>query len=419
MLKFILDVISVPAFLIGIVALIGLLLQKKELQDIISGTIKTALGFVILGGGASILISALSPLGIMFSETFHVRGIIPNNEAIVALSIKEYGSTTTLIMIIGMLVNILIAKYTPLKYIFLTGHHIFYMASLISIILILSNMSTIWVIIIGGIILGIIMTLSPAIAQPFMKKITSADDVAFAHFNTIGYVISALIGKVVGKNSRSTETINVPQKLSFLRDSSLSIALTMSVIYIVICILAGKDFVEQNLSNGQNFIVFAILQSLLFAAAVYIIMQGVRLFLAEITPAFVGISEKLVKNAKPALDCPVVFTYAPNAVLIGFLASFTGGLLGLLILGKFSTILILPGIIAHFFTGATAGVFGNSTGGIKGAIIGAFVNGLIITFFPILLLSYLGDLGLANTTFSDTDFAFVGIVISTIVSLWQ
>ncbi|VUC76934.1 PTS system ascorbate-specific transporter subunit IIC [Salmonella enterica] len=62
-----------------------------------------------------------------------------------------------------------------------------------------------------------------------------------------------------------------------------------------------------------------------FAAGVFIILQGVRLILAEIVPAFTGFSEKLVPNARPALDCPVVYPYAPNAVLIGFLFSFLGG----------------------------------------------------------------------------------------------
>ncbi|WP_336595986.1 PTS transporter subunit IIC, partial [Bifidobacterium breve] len=51
-----------------------------------------------------------------------------------------------------------------------------------------------------------------------------------------------------------------------------------------------------------NFIVFAILQAATFSAGVFVILAGVRVVLGEIVPAFKGISEKLVKNSKPALD---------------------------------------------------------------------------------------------------------------------
>jgi PTS system ascorbate-specific IIC component len=87
----------------------------------------------------------------------------------------------------------------------------------------------------------------------------------------------------------------------------------------------------------------------------------------------------------------------------------------LFICGQFSWVLILPGVVPHFFTGATAGVFGNATGGRRGAMIGAFANGLLITFLPVFLLPVLGDLGFANTTFSDADFGVVGILLGLIV----
>jgi PTS system ascorbate-specific IIC component len=235
--------------------------------------------------------------------------------------------------------------------------------------------------------------------------------VAFGHFGTIGYVLSGWIGSKVGKGSRSTEEMNLPKNLSFLRDSSISISLTMIIIYLILAVFAGQVFVEQTYSAGQNYLVYSIIMALTFAAGVFIILQGVRLILAEIVPAFVGFSEKLVPNARPALDCPVVYPYAPNAVLIGFLFSFLGGLVGLFLLGQFNLVLILPGVVPHFFTGATAGVFGNATGGRRGAMVGAFANGVLITFLPVLLLPVLGALGFANATFSDADFGVIGILL--------
>jgi PTS system ascorbate-specific IIC component len=87
-------------------------------------------------------------------------------------------------------------------------------------------------------------------------------------------------------------------------------------------------------------------------------------------------------------------------------------------LGIAGSIIILPGVVPHFFTGATAGVFGNATGGIRGATIGSFVNGLFITFLPVFLMPVLGDLGFANATFSDSDFAVSGIILGNIAKLF-
>lgn len=411
MLKFILDILKVPAVLVGLISLIGLICQKKNTSDTIKGTIKTILGFIVLGGGSSILLTSLVPFGQIFEVGFHVQGIVPNNEAIVALALEKYGNVTALIMVVGMVVNILIARFTKLKYIFLTGHHTFYMACMIAVILAVAGFEGTILVLVGSMVLGFIMAFFPAIAQPTMRKITGMDEVAFGHFGTAGYVLSAWIGSVVGKGSKSTEEMNFPQNLSFLRDSSISISLTMAVLYIIAVIAAGAEYVEGTVSGGQNFIVYAIIQGITFAAGVFVILQGVRLVLAEIVPAFTGISQKLVPNAKPAIDCPVVFPYAPNAVLIGFLCSFLGGIVGLFILGMLNWVLILPGVIPHFFCGATAGVFGNATGGRRGAAIGSFIHGVFITFVPVVLLPILGDLGFANTTFSDADFGVVGFIL--------
>ena len=83
-LNFVVDILKVPSVLVGLIALIGLVAQKKSFSDVVKGTIKTILGFIVLGGGATVLVGSLNPLGGMFEHAFNIQGIIPNNEAIVS-----------------------------------------------------------------------------------------------------------------------------------------------------------------------------------------------------------------------------------------------------------------------------------------------------------------------------------------------
>ncbi|AKS68317.1 PTS beta-glucoside transporter subunit IIBC [Staphylococcus schleiferi] len=414
-LDFIVDVLSQPAILVALIAFIGLVVQKKPASVITSGTIKTILGFLILSAGAGVVVQSLEPFGKIFQHAFGVQGVVPNNEAIISIALKKYGTTAALIMVFGMLVNILIARFTNLKYIFLTGHHTFYMAAFLAILLTVGQIKGTWTIIFGSIILGLIMAVFPALAQPTMRKITGNDQVALGHFGTVSYWAAGEIGKCFRGKSKSTEEIKFPKGLSFLRESTISISLTMIALYLIASLCAGVGYVHDKVSDGQNFLVFSLIQGVTFAAGVFIILTGVRLILAEIVPAFKGISEKLVPHSKPALDCPIVFPYAQNAVLIGFFVSFLTGVLGMFVMFLIGGVVILPGVVPHFFLGATSGVFGNARGGVKGAVAGSMVNGILITFLPLLFLPFLGDLGLASTTFSDTDFLVVGIVFGNIV----
>ncbi|MGE9551967.1 PTS ascorbate transporter subunit IIC [Erwinia amylovora] len=420
MLQFIIhDVLSTPAILVGIFSLIGLLLQKKAVSEVISGTLKTIMGFVILTSGAAIIATTLTTFSQLFEHSFHIQGVVPNTDAMAALAQKNYGTATAMIMVLGMLFNIVLARVTPLKYIFLTGHHTLYMSAMLAVILSVAGLSPFWVILVGAVILGIMMVVSPAILQPFTRKITGTDDLALGHFGSTGYLLSALVGQVVGKGSPSIEELKVPKSLNFLRDSSVAISLTMMILFVILVLVAGKEFVEDNISGGQNFIIFAIIQSLTFAAGVWIILAGVRMIIAEIVPAFKGIADKVVKDAKPALDCPTVFPFAPNAVIVGFLSSFAAGLVSMFLCPLFGLSVIVPGLVPHFFCGATAGVYGNICGGRRGAVVGAFAHGLLISFLPAILLPLMGDLGLASTTFGDADFGVVGIILGHVVSLFN
>jgi PTS system ascorbate-specific IIC component len=435
MLDFILNILATPAMLVGIMALLGLVLQGKPIEDVVRGTVKTIVGFLVLSAGAGFLTGgSLNAFGELFNYAFNMHGVVPNNEAVVALALKDFGLATSYIMVLGLILNVVLARFSKMNFIFLTGHHSLYMACMIAVVLSVGGLEGLPLYIAGGCLLAFVSAFSPWFLQSTMEKIVETDELGFGHFGGFGYWVSAQIGKLF-KGSKSTEEINFPQRLTFLRDTTVSIGLTMVVFFLVVTAIAvGRGILDADPAQFGNlgdllvagetkihWAVWAITKGLSFSGAIYIILSGVRLIVGEMVPAFKGIAEKLVPGAIPAIDCPVVYPYAPNAVLIGFLVSFLGGIVGLLVLGLMNNAgiaiaMILPGVVPHFFCGASAGVFGNAEGGLKGAVVGSFVHGLLITFLPAIVMPVFGNLGFANTTFSDADFSWMALVFGNIAN---
>jgi len=412
-MNFIYSFFNQPAIIIGLVAFIGLVALRKPISKIVTGTLKTIIGFLILSLGGDIISGALETLGPAFENAFSVQGVIPANEAVIGIAEGLFGTEMSLIMAFGLVFNILIARFTNVKYIFLTGHHILFMAALLAAVLGTAGFEGVELTLIGSFLLGAFMAISPAIVQPFYRNVTGSDDIAMGHFNSATYALSGLIGKWTGDRNKSTEDMKIPEGFSFFRDNTVSTAIVMVIIYLITFLFADASVILE-MSAGDNIIMFAIVQALTFTAGFVVVLQGVRMMLAEIVPAFKGISEKLVPGSTPALDVPVLFPYAPNAVLVGFISSTIGAFITFLFLPLTNLPVIIPGLIPLFFVGAGAGVLANATGGRRGAIIGSLINGALLIILPALLLPLLGELGFANSTFGDADFAVVGIVIGTL-----
>lgn len=404
------DLLGSAAILVGLMALVGLLLQKKSPEKVISGTIKTIVGFLIFGAGGALAATALTSFQDLFSKGFGLSGVLPLAEAVTALAQTKFSTTVSLIMVFGFVCNLIVARLTKFKFIFLTGQHNLYLAALLTVVLKALGLSTVVTVAIGAVLLGLAAAIYPAICQPYMRKITGHDEIAMGHYVTLAYALSGWLGGKVGDPAESTEKLKLPGWLSIFKDYIVSVSLSIVVFFYLAAFMAGKEEVEI-LSGGVSWLVFPLFQSLTFTAALYIIITGVRMFLGELVPAFVGISEKFIPNAKPALDCPVVFPYAPTAVVVGFLSAYVGGLLCMVILATLKLTVIIPVAIPYFFIGATAGVFGNSTGGWKGCIVAGFVTGILIAVGPAMIYPVMEMVGLAGTSFPETDFVALGLVI--------
>lgn len=412
------DLLGTSSILVGFIAMFGLILQKKSWDKVAIGTIKTIVGFVIFSAGSSLATSSLNSFQTLFTKAFNLEGVLPLAEAVTALAQNKFGSIVALIMVAGFIANLIVARFTPLKYIFLTGQHNLYLAALLTVIFKANGVSDGLTIFLGAIILGVSAALFPAIAQKGMRKITGEDELAMGHYVTIAYAISSFIGSKVGNPEDSTEKLKLPRWLMIFKDYIVSVTLSVAVFYYISAFIAGKENVEA-LSGGVSWILFPFLQSLSFASSLFIIITGVRMVLGEIVSAFVGISEKLIPNAKPALDCPVVFQYAPTATVLGFLSAYIGGLICIPIFVLLKTPVIIPVAVPYFFIGATAGVFGNASGGWKGAIVGGFITGILIAVGPALIYPIMSSIGLTGTSFPETDFVSVGLILNFILGFFN
>jgi PTS system ascorbate-specific IIC component len=411
------NILTQASITIALIALLGLVLQKKSFGQIISGTFKTLLGFQVLSAGSSIIVGSLVYFGKIFTQGFGMQGIIPSIEAINGQAMNELGlgSQIAFTFLAIFIVNILIARFTKWKYIFLTGQAILWMSTMCTAFGYFAGFRGLTLVIVGGVIGGIFAVAMPAIAQPFVRKITGSNDIALGHFCTIGYLFEAWIAKLVGNASDSVEDVKLPKGFEFLQDTYLSVMVVMVPLYLVTAFFAGAVFCAQ-LAGTTNYLVHAFLQAIQFVVGVYVLLSGVRLILGEIVPAFRGIAMKLVPDAIPALDCPVLFAYSPNAVIVGFVTTTIGTVIAMFALPSFGLAMILPGMLTNFFAGGTAGIFGNVAGGKRGAIIGGIAHGIFITLLPALLVTILNSLGFVNATATDVDTVAAALFYAWIIT---
>lgn len=72
------QILNVPAYLIGIIAAIGLIALKRSAGQVIAGGLKAAMGYLILGAGAGVVVGALAPFGDLVLKSTGAHGYFPH-----------------------------------------------------------------------------------------------------------------------------------------------------------------------------------------------------------------------------------------------------------------------------------------------------------------------------------------------------
>ena len=128
-------IIGNPTVTLGLVALIGLLIQKKKGSDILLGTVKVMLGLAILMGGAGMITGALEPLTALIRKVLNVDGVIPLYWPVYSETMVKFGREVAFTFIIGFVLNLILARATKLRFLSLTVHLQLFWAGFIVIVL--------------------------------------------------------------------------------------------------------------------------------------------------------------------------------------------------------------------------------------------------------------------------------------------
>lgn len=260
--------------------------------------------------GGQTLGTALMPLTGLISHIFGMKA--PENTsnigAVQGQSLAAIGTEMALIFALGFVVNLLMARFTPLKYVHLSPHVSFFFAGLIaSLLKYNTSLSMAAQVGVGAIILGLYMTITCWYVAICIKPVRGAKGFTLAHSSSSGDLIASIEGELFGNKSKSIEDLKIPAKYGFLREMTIALTLVMTLLFFFLGLFAGPTWTMTHVAGGKDIVLYAITQGVQFGMWITIIITGVRMMLSELIPAFHGIAKKLIPNATPGLDVHCCF----------------------------------------------------------------------------------------------------------------
>ncbi|BET21356.1 PTS ascorbate transporter subunit IIC [Solobacterium moorei] len=402
------NILTKPAYFIGLIVLIGYILQKKTWYDSLAGFIKATVGFLILSVGSGGLVSNFRPILVGLKDRFNLDAMVIDpyfGQNAVQSAMEGIGrsfSQVMFLLLIAFIFNLVLVKFnkiTKLRAVFTTGHVQMQQAATAFwlILFCFPQLGDTPMLIIMSLILGLYWAVGSNLTVEISQDLTDGGGFCVAHQQMFGIAFfSYLSKKIFGnkKNSKRIEDIQLPGFMSIFNENMVSTAILMMIFFGAIMAVLGKDyFIETKvLKEGASFFMYVVDTSLKFAVYLAILQLGVRTFVTELTNSFQGISNTFLPGAVPGIDCAATYGFgSPNAVTIGFLFGALGQFIAIiaLLLLKSPTI-VIAGFVPVFFDNATIAVYANNKGGIKAAMLFPFLSGLCQVFGSALIAGAVG-----------------------------
>ncbi len=403
------NILTQPAYFIGLMVVIGYLLLKRPWYEVLSGFVKATAGYLILIVGSGGLVGNFRPILVGLKDRFNLDAMVIDpyfgQNAVTAGVNEVFGrafSSVMVLLLIAFIFNILLVafkKYTKMRAIFTTGHVQVQQASTAFWLILFAfpALNDPLILLIMGLILGLYWAVGTNLTVKITQDLTDGAGFSIAHQQMFGLAIFSKLAEKMnsGKNvSKKLEDMRFPGFLSIFNENIVATSILMVVFFGTILLVLGKDYLIAAgfLGATKSFFFYIMTTALNFAVYLTILQLGVRTFVTELSASFRGISQKLLPGAVPGVDCAVSYGFgSPNAVTIGFLFGALGQFLAIFaLIALKSPVLVIAGFVPVFFDNATIAVFANNKGGVRAAMLFPFIAGLMQVFGSALIASWVG-----------------------------
>lgn len=408
------NILQQPAFMIGLIVMLGYLLLKKPWYDVLAGVIKAIVGYLILTVGSSGLVSNFRPVLVGLKDVFDIDAMVIDpyfgQNAVTAGVEEVFGKTfgdAMILLLIAFIVNILLVRFskvTKLRALFTTGHVQVQQAATAYwlILFALPGLLThnIALIVVMAIILGCYWAVGANLLIKPCQELTDGAGFTLAHQQMFGIALNSWLAEKLfgkrkdGKKVKKLDDIELPGFMSIFNENMVCTSILMLIFFGAILCLLGRDYLTEQgfLAEGQSMVFYVIQTCLYFSVYLAILQLGVRTFVTELTASFQGIADKLLPGSVPGVDCAVAFGFgSANAVPLGFLTGFLGQIVAIAaLIALKSPVLVICGFVPVFFDNATIAIFANEKGGAKAALILPFFSGLCQVFGSAIIAGWVG-----------------------------
>jgi PTS system ascorbate-specific IIC component len=396
------NVLRNPPVLLGLIAALGLILQKKHFTDVVKGMLLAAFGMIILDTGVGILVGTIAPVNGAFQSLSSGAAAAGLNDVTFT---QAHGGDVGLAMLIALILHLFIARFTPFKVIFLTGHMIWWFPFIFVAAGVEAGLSGWLLVIFSAVVSALYWSIMPFALRKYVWAVTGDQSFTLGHPTGILSLVSGFVAGKTGNKAKSTEDLKVPHGLSFFREASIIGAIVIFLLWIIV------GLIIPGMGGETSLVMQAINQGLRFGAGLLVMLTGVRMLISQIVPAFKGISDRLVPSAIPALDCPIIFNYKPNAVIIGFIVAMIVSTALVLICNALNIfgVMLIPLVITAFFECGSAAVIGEGQGGFRGCVIGTLAAAVVmVALVGISAVVYSGTIQNWMLIFGGNDFSLFG-----------